>query len=556
MKAHVTFRCWAMLGCLLLPFFANAQQTQLRSVSQTWALTNVHITTSPGEEAIFGTILISDGLIKEVGAKVKIPGNATIIEGDSAYLYAGFISGCSHIAVPSPENERNAEPVSNPGNPAPARAGIQPQVMVSEVLDPQDKDMASARKAGFTMAQTMPLGSMMPGQGAIILLRGDSQEEMVYRDANAMFAQWRGASGVYPSNLLGVIATWKDLFGKASYSLQHQRSYQESPSGKQRPVVTPEVEALFPVVDGDQPVMFETSSLLSARRAMTLAEALGFKLMLAELQQGWSLTNQLVESDIPVFLSYDLPEMEKPELDPDTIENAFEKEQAILAWRKYEEGIAYAEEAATLAEAGVRFGFSTTGEKPAKIFDNLAIMMEHGLSTEDALAALTTNPADILGLSDVTGTISSGKMANLVMLTAPFGTEDAKVKMTVVEGESFEFDVKEKKKSSSEERVDIAGTWSYTVKSPQGSNGGTLLFKGEDGEYTGTIENPRMGQTVDLEDIEVDGNIVTWTYTVEGGGRSFTIDTEIEIDGDTFEGTISLGDFGSFDIEGEREPEE
>lgn len=556
MKPHVTLRCWAFLGCVLLPFFANAQQTQLRSVSQTWALTNVHITTSPGEDAIFGTILISDGLIKEVGEQVAIPGNATIVEGDSAYVYAGFISGYSHIAVPTPENERNSERVSDPGNPSPERAGIQPQIMVSEVLDPEDKDIASARKAGFTMAQTMPSGSMMPGQGAIILLKGDSQEDMLYRDANAMFAQWRGASGVYPSNLLGVIATWKDLYGKASYSLQHERAYQENPSGKQRPVVTPEVAALFPVVEGDQPVMFETTSLLSARRAMTLAEDLGFTLMLAELQQGWSLADQLVESDIPVFLSYDLPEMEKPEVNPDTIENAFEKEQAILAWRNYEEGIAYAEEAATMAEAGVRFGFSTEGEKPAKMFDNLAIMMEHGLSSEDALAALTTNPAEILGLSEVTGTISSGKMANLVMLTAPFGTEDAKVKMTVVEGESFEFEVKEKKKSSGEEDVDMAGTWSYTVTSPQGSNGGTLTFEGEEGEYSGTIENPRMGQTVDLEDIEVDGNIVSWSYTVEGGGRSFTIDTEVEVDGDTFEGTISLGDFGSFDIEGEREPEE
>lgn len=556
MKLHVSFRCWTFLGCMLLPFFVNAQQTQLRSVSQTWALTNVHITTSPGEDAIFGTILISDGLIQAVGNQVDIPGNATIMEGDSAYVYAGFISGYSHIGVPSPENDRGNDRVSDPGNPSPERAGIQPQVMVSQVLDPEDKDIASARKAGFVMAQTMPYGNMMPGQGAIILLKGESQEDMLYRDANAMFAQWRGASGVFPSNLLGVMATWKDLYGKASYSLQHERSYLENPAGKQRPVVTPEIAALFPVVEGEQPVMFETSSVLSARRAITLAEDLGFSLMLAELQQGWSLADRLVESDIPVFLSYDLPEMEKPEANPDTIDNAFKKEQAILAWRNYEEGIAYAEEAATFAEAGVRFGFSTEGEKPSKMFDNLSIMMENGLTSEDALAALTTNPAEILGLSEVTGTISSGKMANLVMLTAPFGTEDAKVKMTVVEGESFEFEVKEKKKSSGEEDVDMAGTWSYTVTSPQGSNGGTLTFEGEEGEYSGTIENPRMGQTVDLEDVEVDGNIVTWSYTVEGGGRSFTIDTEVEVDGDTFEGTISLGDFGSFDIEGEREPEE
>lgn len=557
MKLHTTRRYWVLMA-LLTCLSSYAQQTELRPVSETWALQHVNIVEKPGVPPVFGHILIENGIIRSTGPDIEIPGNARIIEGDSMYVYAGFISGLSYIGIPDPEQDNNSPRVEDPGNPGAERAGIQPQILASDLLDPENKDVESFRKAGFTMVQTVPQGLMMPGQGTIIMLHGDSPEEMIVRDRSSLYAQWKGARGVYPSNLLGVTATWKDMYRQASYQLPYQKAYDSNPMGKVRPQISQEVKALFPVVSQSQAVMFHADDLLAVRRAMTLSEDLGFQLNLGEVAQCWSLAEEFAsKNNLQIFLTLDLPEIGDLPANPDTISDPIEKEIAMLNQRKYDAAINHVKQAAAMHNAGVVFGFSTMEVKSKDIMANVCLMMEYGLTGDAALAALTTSPAKMLNLEKVAGSVTPGKFANLVVMTGPFGAESSKIKMTTVEGEIFEYEVKKKKASSGDgEPVDIAGTWKYTVDTGQGSNGGTITFEEEEGEYTGTIENPRMGQQVDLEDIEVDGNVVSFSYTVEGGGRTFDISVEAEVDGESFEGQITLGEFGSYDIEGEKQPEE
>lgn len=543
-----------MLACLS----SYAQQTVLRPVSDTWVLKHVNIVEQPGVPPVFGHILVQNGMIKSMGPDISVPGNARTIEGDSMYVYAGFISGLSFIGVPDPESDNRSERVENPGSPGAERAGIQPQVLASDLLDPQNKDIESFRKAGFTMAHVVPQGLMMPGQGSVILLHGDSPEEMVIRDRSSLFAQWKGASGVYPSNLLGVTATWKDMYRKASYQLPYQEAYDRDPVGKTRPQVSSEVKALFPVASQSQAVMFRTENLLAVHRAMALSEDLGFQLMLGEVAQSWSLAEEFADrKGLNIFLTLDLPELDDLPANPDTISDPIEKEIAMLNQRKYDAAMNHINQAMVMQNAGVVFGFSTIEVKSKDVMTNIHLMMKHGLTADAALSALTTSPASMLNLDNIAGTIAPGKLANLVVMTGPFGEESSKIKMTTVEGEIFEYEAKKKKASSSDsEPVELAGTWNYTVDSPQGSSGGTVIFEGGDGDYIGTIQNPRMGSDVDLEDIEVDGNTVYFSYSVDGGGRTFTISAEVEVDGDVFDGKISIGEFGSYDIEGEKQPEE
>lgn len=557
MKLHTTRRYWVLMA-LLTCLSAHAQQTELRPVSETWALQHVNIVEKPGVPPVFGHILIENGIIRATGPDIAIPGNARIIEGDSMYVYAGFISGLSYIGIPDPEQDNNSPRVEDPGNPGAKRAGIQPQILASDLLDPENKGIESFRKAGFTMVQSVPRGFMMPGQGTIIMLHGDSPDEMIVRDRSSLYAQWRGARGVYPSNLLGVTATWKDMYRQASYQLPYQEAYDRNPVGKIRPQVSQEVKALFPVVSQAQAVMFHADDLLAVRRAMTLAEDLGFRLSLGEVAQCWSLAEEFANNkDLQVFLTLDLPEIGDLPANPDTIADPIEKEIAMLNQRKYDAAINHVKQAVAMHNAGVVFGFSTVEVKSKDVMTNLQLMMEYGLTADATLAALTTSPAVMLNLEKVAGSVTPGKFANLVVMTGPFGEESSKIKMTTVEGVIFEYEAKKKKASSGDaEPVELAGTWNYTVDSPQGSSGGTITFEGQDGDYTGTIQNPRMGGDVDLEDIEVDGNTVYFSYSVDGGGRTFTISVEVEVDGDVFDGQISIGEFGSYDIEGEKQPEE
>ena len=62
-----------------------------RNPPRAWALTNATVHASPGKTIEDGTVVMRDGIITAVGAKVKIPKQATIIDMDGKHIYAGFI---------------------------------------------------------------------------------------------------------------------------------------------------------------------------------------------------------------------------------------------------------------------------------------------------------------------------------------------------------------------------------------------------------------------------------------------------------------------------------
>jgi hypothetical protein len=92
------------------------------------------------------------------------------------------------------------------------------------------------------------------------------------------------------------------------------------------------------------------------------------------------------------------------------------------------------------------------------------------------------------------------------------------------------------------------------TETPQGRNEGTLTIKKEGNTYSGTISGGRLASPVDLEDVSLDGNALSFKYTVNFGGQSMTVTVETTVEGDTFTGTASVGQFGSFPVEGKKNP--
>ncbi|MBY0436314.1 MAG: amidohydrolase family protein, partial [Cyclobacteriaceae bacterium] len=183
---------------------------------------------------------------------------------------------------------------------------------------------------------------------------------------------------------------------------------------------------------------------------------------------------------------------------------------------------------------------------------NLRRMIAGGLSEDAALAALTTNPAQMLGLSDRLGTIDAGKMANLVISDKSYFNEKSKVRYVFVDGRLYKQDVKETKKSDS--KVEIEGSWSTVTQSPQGNTENKIVIKKDGSNYTGTVTGGRSPSPVDMKDITVEGTTLTFNYTLNFGGNSIKVEVEVTVEGDTFKGTSSVGQFGSFPIEGTKDP--
>lgn len=561
-----------LLLCFCWPIALQAQQFQqlqeekeLPPVSGTYAITNATVVQGPGRKPDRATVVVKDGLIASVGKNISIPPEAIVIKGDSLHIYAGFIDGLSHLGVPKPKEELNRERPKDPGNPTPDVAGINPQNDVRTFLNPTDKSIEELRALGFTTAHVVPYGTMLPGQGAVILLGGKTTDAMVLAPRSSLFSELAGAQRVYPTTVIAVISKWRELYRQALQAKRYESVYSSNRTGLNRPASDRILEAFYPVIDRRMPVMFEADRYLDIQRILALQADLGFSLMIGDVKEGWDAIPKLKATETKVFLSLDLPEDKKDEKkdskdkkpedskkDESTTLTPAEKE--ALEKRKAEFLALYNGQAAAFQKAGVLFGFSSLSVKPADIHTNLRRMITAGLTEDQALSALTTNPAQLLGLSDRLGTVDNGKIANLVLSDKPFFNEKAKVRYVFVDGVMYKIENKETPKADATAKVNIEGTWSLVAASTQTQAETSLTITKDGNNYAGSVSGGRLAQAVTLERVELNGNTLKYSYTVPISGQSQKVDVEVKVEGSAFKGTVSEGSAGTYPVEGKKDP--
>jgi imidazolonepropionase-like amidohydrolase len=571
--------CWPML--LQAQQFQQPQQEEreLAPVSRTYAITNATVVQGPGRKMEKATVVVKDGLITAVGKNISIPPEAIIIKGDSLHIYAGFIDGLSRTGVIKPKEEPNRERPKDPGNPTPEAAGITPQNDVRVALNPADKSVEEMRALGFTAAQVVPYGNMLPGQAAIIFLNGKSADAMVLSGKSSLFSELAGAQRVYPSTVIAVMSKWRELYRQALQAKNYETVYSSNRAGLNRPATDRILEAFYPVIDRRMPVLFEADRYLETQRIMALQADLGFTLMMGDLKEGWDAIPKIKATGTKVFLSLDLPEDKKedkkdskdkkdtkpgePKKEEPKKEEVKKEEKSTsmtpaekeaLEKRKAEFTALYTGQAAAFQKAGIPFGFSSLSVKTSDIRANLRRMIAAGLTEDQALAALTTGPAQLLGLSDRLGSIDNGKIANLVLSDKPYFNEKSKVRYVFVDGVLYRFDAKETPKADADAKVEVLGTWTVTADVPQGKNVETLVIKKDGNNYSGSISGGRLTQSVPLDYIELNGNALKYSYTVPLGGQTIKAEVDATVEGNTFKGTVTAGSYGSFPLEGKKDP--
>jgi hypothetical protein len=152
-------------------------------------------------------------------------------------------------------------------------------------------------------------------------------------------------------------------------------------------------------------------------------------------------------------------------------------------------------------------------------------------------------------------------MANLVISDKSYFNEKAKVRYVFVDGVMYKLEVKEENlhagqagKADPNAKVEIEGSWSTVTQTPQGSNDGKVTFKKDGSGYKGTISGDRMPAPADLTSVTLEGNKLSYSYSLSFGGNSIKVDVEATVEGDSFKGNASIGLRGSFSIEGTKNP--
>ena len=546
MKVINSFLLFLFLG-VIGNIEAQVDYNKVGEVSNTYFIENVQL-----YQFEFGfkksSILIEDGIISQIGDRIKAPYDAQIIKGDSLFAYPSFIDGLTHAGLLTLEGEKKKdEKTKFPGIPGDERAGITPGNSIQ--YNSKDNSLTEYRKAGFAAAHIVPKGKMLPGKGSVCLLTKDENVNPYLNKDISLFSQLKGASGVYPGTIIGVLAKWKDLYRKTETKQDHATIFKRNNSGK-RPNFSEAEDAMLRVVNKNQSVFFPTKKHKDIARVLQLKLDLGFNLVLTDLKQGWLSIEKIKKHNIPVLLSLDLPE-DKDKKKDDT---ELSKEQTSLIAKRALSLKEYLSQAAKFEEAQIPFGFTMISSKPKDLHSILLKMKENGASEDYLLKALTTHNAKILGIDSQMGSIQKGKMANLFLSTKPYFEEKSKIQYSFIDGVKSEYKLSAKKKASTTSNEDsiVYGTWSYEVDAMGETQRGSLVIMDDSGVISVTLidaDDP-SDETV-AYDIELNESKLIFYFDIEmGPGQMGKIEADLDFDADQFNGQMSLGAFGSFPATG------
>ena len=360
---------------------------------------NAKIVPVVGKTINKGCLLIQKGKIVQIAEEIAAPEGADVIDAKGMSIYPGLVSPLTAVGVtgyPGAGDDINEKGVSTP------------QMDPFDALNPEDETIEVARIGGVTSVLTVSgTRSAISGKAIILNLDGDVAEDMVIkRNAVEIFNMAGKTENKYPTTLPGVVSLIRDKLNQAkSYIEQKKKAAEKAPGKKEKPEgmeerpfrTDLEMEALIPVVQGETPALFMTNNEVTIHNALEIIKEYNLKGILYATSDVWKLADRLNKEKIPVIWAGTMNITER--------------------WEPFD--LNY-RTASMLAEKGIFFAFDQIGWGPSnRNVRNLplfaGISVGHGLSEEEAIKAITINPAKILGVGDQVGSLEVGKTANVVI---------------------------------------------------------------------------------------------------------------------------------------------
>ncbi|MEZ7131295.1 amidohydrolase [Nonomuraea sp. AD125B] len=357
------------------------------------AITSGYVVPVDGDPIDGGTVLITNGKIAEVGADVRIPEDATIVDAAGAWVLPGFVEAHGHLGVHEEAEGWAGSDTNEMTDPNGAR------LRALDAINPADLAFADALSGGVTTAVIKPgSGNPIGGQTVAVKCWGRSVDEMLVKEPTSVkSALGENPKRVYgdqkklPSTRQGVAAVIRDAFMKA----QDYRARKDAAAREDKPFDRDgTMEVLVRVLDGELPWCQHTHRADDIATALRLADEFGYRLIINHGTEGHLLADVLAERNVPVIIGPLFTSRSKVELRQRSLRNP-----------------------GVLARAGVELAITT--DHPVVpihfLVHQATLAVKEGLDAAEALRSITVNPARIMGLADRVGALRPGLDGDVVI---------------------------------------------------------------------------------------------------------------------------------------------
>ena len=380
-----------MLRATIIALFALLATSA--AIADTIAITNARIhTMSRVGDIASGTIVIRNGRIDAVGAAVRVPRGATVVDAKGGTVTPGF------FVVGTTLGALEVDLVDQTQDNATANASLSAAFDISYGIDPDSFAIPVARLGGVTRALVTPSYAdadgrelLFAGQAAVITLAEGNA--IVKRPRAAMILELgeSGAARAGGARGSAITALRADLDDVRWYA--GRRGSYNAGSTRDLRFSKADLDALIPVVRGRMPLIVGVHREADIREVLKLAREYRLKIVLSGAEEGWMVADEIARARVPVMLN---PTANLP--------GSFEARGATM------------ENAARLHAAGVTIAFANAdgGHRARESRYNAGNAVAHGLPHGAALAALTINPARMFGERQI-GALERGKQADIVV---------------------------------------------------------------------------------------------------------------------------------------------
>ena len=463
--AHFLCLVWLVwpAGGLTAPVGTRPVEGLREHAPNVHALVNARIVVAPGKTIEQGTVVVRDGVIAAVG-EVPTPPEARVWDLTGKTIFPGLIDAFTEVGV-------NTSVVT--AGAAHWNDQVTPEFDIATVsLDGANAANTKLRSQGITARLLAPAGRILKGASAVVLTNDANADAAILRRSIAQHLRLtvspgRGRSD-YPGSPMGAVALVRQTFLDAEWYARAWRAFEADPSLPQ-PERNDALAALGEHLHGQGLFICDASNELFALRADRFAREFSLNLAIRGSGHEYKRLEAIRDCHRVVIVPVDFP---KPP-NVATAEAALGTDlDDLLHWDLAPEN------PARLVEAGVRIALTSHGLDDAGSFlKGVRRAVQRGLPADAALEALTTTPAELLGVAGRLGTIHPGKIASLVVADGDLFDTKTKVLETWVAGERFEI--------VREPAVDLRGSW--TLLAGEGTPPLVMALEGQPTSLKGTI---------------------------------------------------------------------
>jgi len=423
-----------LLSLLILLVAVPAQYIFAEAYPSTYAplpseatlITNATILTGTGERLDNASLLMSDGVIRFVG-EGEVPAGVNTIDASGRWVTPGIIDVHSHLGVyasPGVSAHSDGNEMTNPST---------PHVWAEHSIWPQDPGFSRALAGGVTTMQILPgSGNLIGGRGVTIKnVYSNTYQGMKFPGApyGMKMACGENPKRVYgtrkqqPMTRMGNVASYREQWISARKYIDDWAAYEAKVADGDEEAKEPKrdlkMETLAGVLNGEIIVHMHCYRADEMMTILDIADEFDYKVgTFHHAVEAYKIADKLAENNVCGALWADWW--------------GFKME----AYDGIQENIAIVDR----PEGSCAIVHSDSSEGIQRLNQEAAKAMTRGnqagmdISPERAIRWITSNPAKSLGISDSTGTLEAGKMADVVIWSGnPFSVY-AKAEQVFIDG--------------------------------------------------------------------------------------------------------------------------